>query len=151
LRVDDDGAAVFQLYRDYISELRQFIQQYGDPCVEPSPWWVADPDSQVHIARVDGRLAGFVINGWRSRVDPDTDSEILEFYIAPAARRCGVGRRLAVRGLSLLSGRAGFQVYFDNAPAQHFWTSVLSAAAVEFRSFAALDRSIPVIKYRFLC
>jgi ribosomal protein S18 acetylase RimI-like enzyme len=151
LLVNADGATFFQLYRDYLSELRQFIQQYGNSFVEPSPWWVDDPDSQVHIARVDGLLAGFVINGWRRRVDPDTDSEILECYVAPAARRHGVGRRLAVRGLSLLSGRAGFQVYFDNAPAQHFWTSVLSAAAVEFRSFAALDRSIPVIKYRFLC
>jgi ribosomal protein S18 acetylase RimI-like enzyme len=151
LHIDADGAAFFQLYRDYLSELSRFIQQYGNPIVEPSPWWVDDRDSQVHVARIEGHVAGFVIIGWRSQVDPDTESEILECYVAPARRRCGVGRRLAAQGLSLLSGRAGFQVYLDNAPAQNFWSSVLAGAGVEHRTFAAIDRNIPVIKYRFLC
>lgn len=149
LQIGVDGSAFFQLYRDYIVELNQYSRHYGNPFVEPTPWWVDDADAQVHVAKIEGQLAGFVINGWRSRVDPDTESEILECYVAPAARRCGVGRQLAGQGFSLLSGSAGFQVYLDNVPAQKFWTAVLADEAVDYRTFGAVDRNTPVIKYRF--
>ncbi|RIK44281.1 MAG: hypothetical protein DCC55_02930 [Chloroflexi bacterium] len=143
------GKALFQLYTAYINELSAFTRQYGAVWDAPRPWWLGDPDSLVHVARDGQHLAGFVINGWRSRVDPDTDSEILELYVAPPFRRSGCGRQLAHMGISLLSGRAGLQVYLDNTPAQRFWSTVLSGAGIVYRTYGAIDGLAPVVKFRF--
>jgi ribosomal protein S18 acetylase RimI-like enzyme len=149
LDIKRDGDAFYRLYLAYINELNGLLRIYGNPAVAPQPWWVDDPDSLVQVAHTGGQLAGFVINGWRSRVDKDTDSEILELYVASQFRRQGLGRRLAHLGLDQLSGRAGLQVYLDNTPAQAFWPLILAAAGIAYTILPAIDQNIPVIKFRF--
>lgn len=144
------GAAFYTLYLTYIDELSQYIRQYGNPYVQPQPWWADDPESIVQVGLDGDQLAGFVITGWGNRVDADTESEILEFYVAPAFRQQGMGRRLAQIGLAQLWGRAGFQVYFDNQRAERFWHRVLTANEVRYTTYPALESNIPVLKYRFL-
>ena len=150
LNQTQQGVAFYALYSAYIDELSQYIRQYGNPYIQPQPWWVEDPYSRVHVAQQDEQLVGFVINGWGSRVDGDTESEILEFYVAPAFRQQGLGRRLAWVGLTQLWGQAGFQVYFDNRRAEHFWHRALTANEMRYTTYPALESNIPVIKYRFL-
>jgi ribosomal protein S18 acetylase RimI-like enzyme len=150
LQLDRDGDAFYGLYLAYIGELNSWVRPYGNPYIQPQPWWVDDPDSLVQVAHAEGQLAGFVINGWRSRVDADTDSEILELYVAPAFRRQGLGQRLVQRALAHLNGVAGFQVYLDNEPAQRFWPQALRTSGIRYTTFAAVEHTIPVIKYRFV-
>jgi ribosomal protein S18 acetylase RimI-like enzyme len=149
LSVVKDGERFYAAYRAYIAELSDYLRGYGNISGQPQPWWVNDPDSLVQVAWVDDHLAGFVINGWGRRVDADTTSEILEFYVAPAFRGKGVGRHLAALGLSRLFGQAGFQVYFDNQRAERFWQWVLAEHNVTYTTYPAVENNIPVIKYRF--
>jgi ribosomal protein S18 acetylase RimI-like enzyme len=146
---DRDGDALLSLYAAYTRELERFVEPYRAVMNTPRAWWVGDADALVHLVRVGEQLAGFVINGWRKHVDRDTDSEVLELYVAPAFRRCGCGRQLAQVGISHLTGRAGLQVYLDNGPAQRFWPAVLERRGVTYRTYGALDGLVPVLKYRF--
>lgn len=149
LNLPHEGERFYATYLAYIDELSNYIRHYGNPYVQPQPWWVNDPDSVVYGGWIAGELAGFVINGWGKRVDADTTSEILEFYVAPAFRGAGVGRQLAQFGLTRLFDQAGFQVYFDNQRAARFWQRVLLANHVTYTTYPAVENNIPVIKYRF--
>lgn len=149
LSVVDEGERFYEVYCDYIAELGDYIRQYGNTYTQPQPWWVNDPDSLVHVAWAGEQIVGFVINGWGRRVDADTTSEILEFYVTPAFRGNAVGRELAALGFAHVFGQAGFQVYFDNQRAERFWNRALAENRMTYTTFPAVENNIPVIKYRF--
>jgi predicted acetyltransferase len=96
-------------------------------------YW-SEPDREVMLIRVAGRIAGFVMVNAYSHSRLPLDHEIAEFFVARKHRRSGVGRMAA---LQVIRGRPGLwelAVARRNISAQHFWRGVaaeLAGAAVE--------------------
>jgi ribosomal protein S18 acetylase RimI-like enzyme len=126
--------AFFELLAAYHRELDPF-----DPLAEVSPWdaeqyrsAVLDDleDREILWIEAEGQRAGFVM----VRTLPDWPDEsrrvatISEFYVAPASRRRGIGRR-AVEALLAEHRRRGTHlveadILRDNDAARAFWASL---------------------------
>jgi ribosomal protein S18 acetylase RimI-like enzyme len=51
---------------------------------------LSDPDSRVRVIQIDGRRVGYF---WLER-RPESVAHLLDFFVAPADRRTGIGGRL---------------------------------------------------------
>ena len=96
-----------------------------DECVTYN-WWIRDQCRQFLIL-ADGHPAGFVIvNAGPEHLPPETDYELLDFFIAHKYRRQGVGRQAARAAFDPFHGRWHVEQLAGNAPAVAFWQSVIA-------------------------
>ena len=94
------------------------------------PVWLNDDRQATFIVETDGTLCGFVTaHQWGPPPIYQADTEVYldELYVAPEARRRGLGRQLveAVRdwATSLGAVRIRLQALHANAAAQAFWAA----------------------------
>jgi len=139
---DDDRAWIRAAYRGYVSELsvaRSGIFPVSDEWRsrddEMLADWIRDPAAHPFVILADGARAGFArvirLPSWPRG---GADFRMSEFFIAPAARRRGVGGRAAMLLFSRFEGE--WEVVEDaaNRPALEFWRRVIGAqAAGRFR------------------
>jgi predicted acetyltransferase len=89
-----------------------------------SRYW-SEPDRHPFVILADRRTAGFALV---RDVEPDVLHEMSEFYVVPALRRQGVGRRAATLLFERFGGRWQLQFAVANARARSFWRFVVPAA-----------------------
>ena len=94
------------------------------------PMWLDDDTRRVFVAEVDGTIQGFAsAHRWGPPPIYAESSEVYldEIYVAPEARRCGLGSQLveAVREWAegLGSERVRLQVLAENDDAHGFWNA----------------------------
>jgi predicted acetyltransferase len=141
-RNDDDRAWIRAVYRDYVSELS--LSRSGIFPVS-AEWrsrddelladWIRDPAAHPFVILADGARAGFArvirLPAWPRG---GADFRMSEFFIAPAARRRGVGARAAVLLFSRFEGEWEVLEDAENRAALAFWRRVIgSQAAGRFR------------------
>ena len=97
-------------------------------------YW-SDPARLPFLARVDGKLAGFVLVRRVSELQRDGDAyDMAEFFVLRGYRRRGIGSALAERVWLRYPGWWQVRVMANNAAAFRFW-----AAAIESFTGKALD------------
>jgi len=100
-------------------------------------------------SRWRGQPCGFaLVNRW-SASGLGTDFSIAEFYIAPAARRSGVGREAASRLLSARPGLWELGVLAGNEPALAFWPSVIAQVGADAPERIVADGEV-IYRFRIL-
>jgi predicted acetyltransferase len=87
------------------------------------PQWLNEKGCHPYVAEVDGVPVGFVFVGDREfeHRDYDSDFMVVEFWIAPEARRAGAGTALAKAVFAKHPGRWELNVLEKNARALRFW------------------------------
>jgi GNAT superfamily N-acetyltransferase len=76
------------------AQAAELVERYGGwegAGAEPEPEWFDDPDGCFLIARLDGEPVGCA---GICRCEGDRTAELRRMYVAPAARRVGIGRAL---------------------------------------------------------
>ncbi len=93
--------------------------------------WLSDETQAIFVAEQEGTIEGFATaHRWGPPPIYAESSEVYldELYVAPAARRQGLGTQLvhAVRhwGESLGAGRVRLQMMTSNPEAKAFWTAL---------------------------
>lgn len=139
---DEDRVWIRAVYRDYLSELS--VSRSGLFPVS-AEWrsrddelladWIRDPAAHPFVILADGVRAGFArvtrLPAWPRG---GADFRMSEFFIAPAARRRGVGARAAMLLFSRFEGEWEVLEDVGNRPALAFWRRVIAAqAAGRFR------------------
>jgi predicted acetyltransferase len=141
-RNDDDRAWIGVAYRDYVSELslsRSGIfpvsAEWHSRDEELLSDWIRDPAAHPFVILADGARAGFArvtrLPAWPRG---GADFRMSEFYIAPGARRRGVGARAARVLFCRFEGEWEVSEDGANRPALAFWRRVIGAqSAGRFR------------------
>jgi predicted acetyltransferase len=136
-RNDDDRAWIRVVYRDYVSELsvsRSGIfpvsAEWASRDDELLADWIRDPAAHPFVILADGARAGFArvirLPAWPRG---GADFRMSEFFIAPAARRRGVGARAAVLLFSRFEGEWEVLEDAENRAALAFWRRVIGSQA----------------------
>jgi predicted acetyltransferase len=103
-----------------------------DECARHN-WWIRDRCVRYAI-RAGGAAVGFAIVCEELDVLPyeipaGTDWELVDFYVAPKARRAGVGLEAARQLLDRHRGRGLLFTLAQNTAAQAFWRRALAGVA----------------------
>jgi predicted acetyltransferase len=144
---DLDELAVRNMLVGYLSELAAWdpglvINDVGLPVWKdfglPGPrtgpeaaqhnWWIRDDCERLVFREGDAAVGFAVVASPPAHLDDPFDHEFVDFYLAPKARRRGLGRSVVGR---ILAERPGSWVLFTlagNVTAQAFWRQVLAAA-----------------------
>jgi len=93
------------------------------------PLYWTDPDAHhAFLILADSHVAGFVLATRGSPAgDMATDLDVAEFFVLPAYRRSGVGRRAAIALWDQLPGRWVVRVSEANGAGLHFWADVIAS------------------------
>ena len=133
----DDRAWIRAAYRDYLSELsasRSGIfpvsAEWRSRDDEFLAGWFRDPAAHPFVILADGTRAGFALVA-RQPAWPrgGADFRMSEFFVAPAARRRGVGAHAAMLLFSRFDGEWEVLEDAGNRPALAFWRRVIGALA----------------------
>jgi len=92
------------------------------------PYWTEPhPSKQVWLFEVGEQVAGFAFVGKKPfpYMSEGADQRLVEFYVAPAFRRSGIGAAAATALFDRLPGRWELSELPDNAQAVAFWRAVL--------------------------
>lgn len=84
------------------------------------------PGRQAYLARVDERLAGFVLVDEHVPHRGGTGRYLAEFFVLRRYRRQGVGRAMAVQTFDRYKGYWEIAEVGPNTPAQGFWRAVIN-------------------------
>jgi predicted acetyltransferase len=96
-----------------------------DPGFDLQRYW-EKPGFWAYLARVEGRLAGFVLVSSRVRHRPKPGRYIDEFFVLRCYRRQGVGRALAFQTFDSFRGYWEITQIGANTSAQAFWRKVIA-------------------------
>ena len=141
---EETAPALRNLFTVYFSELSQWddlvaLNEWGLPVWTafgvPMPrthdectaynWWIRG-DCRRFLILADGKIAGFVIvNAGPEFLPPDTDFEVLDFFVAHKYRRRGVGDAAARAVFDRFRGRWEVEQLAGNLPAVTFWNRVI--------------------------
>ncbi len=141
---EETAQTVRNLFTVYFSELSQWddllaLNEWGLPVWTafgvPMPrthdecaaynWWIRG-DCRRFLIYADGKVAGFVIvNPGPQFLPPDTDFEVLDFFVAHKHRRRGVGEAAARAVFDQFRGRWEVEQLAGNLPAVAFWNRVV--------------------------
>ena len=100
-------------------------------------WWIRDDCERLVIREGDAAVGFAIVASPPRHLDVDVDHELVDFYVAPKVRKCGIGRSAARR---IIDERVGSWILFTlagNVGAQAFWRRVLDAPFV--RDVVELD------------
>lgn len=132
---EEDRAWIRAAYRDYLAELSasrsglfpmagEWLSREADLVAA----WFRDSSSQPFVILADGRPAGFALVARCAPWPPGAPQfRMSEFFVAPSARRRGVGTRAATLLFSRFDG--DWEVLEDesNRDALAFWRRVIGA------------------------
>lgn len=122
----DDTGLIASLLDDYLRELSAYRDQPAGPTDSSGyrhldAYW-SEAGRHAFLIRREGRVAGFAF----IRDPASTGSaahEFTEFYIEPASRRLGIGRRGVYAIWKRFPGNWQFQVHARNSGGVRFWSS----------------------------
>lgn len=130
----EDKLIMRRLVDAYATEMAAYGE--GEPLRYFEAYW-RDASRWPYLIQRDAAVVGFVwVNTW-SPSGRGTDFAVAEFYVAPEARRSGVGRDAAAAVFQAHPGRWELAVLPSNAAALIFWLKAI--AAVEGRDAERLD------------
>jgi len=90
-------------------------------------WWIRD-SCELLLIEADGHPAGFVIINLRPQnLPPESDFDLLDFFVAHKYRRRGVGRQAALLAFARHRGRWEVAELAGNSAAAAFWNQVIGA------------------------
>lgn len=88
------------------------------------------PPYENYIARVDGKIAGFVVIGDRSYLTGDRSvRDVAQFFVMRRYRRKGLGKAMAANVFDMYPGRWEIRVMNENTAAQAFWRRTICGYA----------------------
>ena len=93
-------------------------------------WWIRDACDRFVIREGDSAVGFAIVASPPDHLNEPFDHEFVDFYVAPKARRRGLGRSAVAR---IIAERPGSWVLFTlagNVGAQAFWRQVLAAPAI---------------------
>ena len=134
----EDQEVLANLLELYIYDFTEFIPndlnedgRFGYP--ELSSFW-SDPRRTPFFAKVDGKLAGFVLIQQESPISSQLSGDshvwdIVEFFVLRRYRRGGTGTQLAHQVWRRHPGRWQVRVRDNNLPARKFWQSTVDSFA----------------------
>jgi predicted acetyltransferase len=141
------------LYQLYIHDMSEWLGleagAEGRFDFDTGVLWRAD--SAVHLARVDGSLAGFGVvqsaRPWLGRAAP---RDVKDLFVLRRHRREGVGRALAQHLWREVPGEWLVRVLVANRPAGTFWRAAVRDFCGEaFEESVAEDRGRQWVHLRF--
>lgn len=118
----EDRDAFVAMVRDYVSEIAPGLPPVAAEHIAQT---LDDPAREALLIRERGGTQGFVL----IRHLPGGAHEMSEFYIAPGARRSGLGTRAARSALTRHPGRWQLGVAKGSPHARPFWTGVIAPLA----------------------
>jgi predicted acetyltransferase len=96
-------------------------------------WWIRGRCVRYAI-RIGNAALGFaIVADPPEHLEEPVDWEVVDFYVAPKARRTGVGSAAARELLRRHHGSAILFTLAENRVAQAFWRKVLAAGAEDVR------------------
>ncbi len=128
-----DAHLITALLDDYLRELaahREFPVGATNAANYPylDAYW-SEPGRQIFLIRSENAVIGFAFI--RKPISNESGAcQVAEFYIAPAARRHGRGRRAIETIWRLFPGSWELQVHARNSNAKHFWSECIATYAV---------------------
>lgn len=94
--------------------------------------YLNEPDREVFVARVDGKLAGFVFVKRGSEISGDAAAwDLAEFFVLRGHRRRGLGTRIAHDVWRMHPGHWDVRVMESNRAGLKFWHRAVAAFAGE--------------------
>jgi predicted acetyltransferase len=93
-------------------------------------WWIREDCERLVIREGDSAVGFAIIASPPHHIDEPFDHEVVDYYVAPKARRRGLGARVARR---ILAERPGSWILFTlagNNGSQAFWRQVLKGPPV---------------------
>lgn len=131
-----DRAWIQSQYAEYLEDLSRLSMntgvfpaagEYGEREQELMARWFADDSSHPLIVLKDERPVGFALVSRPPRNQRESiDFRMAEFFVAPKARRLGVGRDAALLIFGRFAGAWEITEFQYNKPAVTFWRSVVS-------------------------
>ncbi|SOB90682.1 predicted acetyltransferase [Alloalcanivorax xenomutans] len=120
-----------QNLRDLLTRYLLELSRYGDvDTAYPyfGSYWDNNEPRWPYLARHGSENVGFaLVNTW-SPSSKGTDFAMAEFYIAPHARKSGVGCEVAKRVLTQHPGIWELSITSLNDPAKRFWPKAIKAS-----------------------
>lgn len=125
--------ALRAMYEHYVGELVSFGAAYtkdADGVWQPDyfPYWSAPEDfAETLLLRAGEGVAGFAFVGRRPfpYMSAEVDLRVVEFYVVPAYRGCGIAGRAALQLLTARPGSWELSVLIGNDRALKFWRRVV--------------------------
>lgn len=113
-------------FSEFLGAGRMGLDETGrfDPG-EPLDCYFNQPNHWAYLARVDGRLGGFVLVNDQVELRQGPGRNIDEFFVLRVYRRQGVGRALAFQAFDTYRGYWEVAQIHPNKPAQAFWRKVI--------------------------
>lgn len=87
--------------------------------------YLTEREHRAYLARVNGRLGGFVLIKDRPEQRDRPGRYLAEFFVMRPYRRLGVGRSLAFQTFDTYQGYWELAIVGPNTPAQAFWRRVV--------------------------
>ncbi len=102
--------------------------------------YLTEKDHRAYLARVNGKLGGFVLIKDRPEQRDRPGRYLAEFFVMRPYRRLGVGRMLAFQTFDTYRGYWELAVVGPNTPAQAFWRRVVDEyTGGRFEEFTTQD------------
>jgi predicted acetyltransferase len=150
---EHEAASLHRWVDAYFSEVAKFRERPIGPVDAAGyrylPLYWTEPGRHPFFLQADGTVAGFALVR-EVVLEAASYSELAEFFIQPASRRAGVGRRAARAVWQAFPGQWELQVALANRPATAFWHTCIEAVAsgaVSREEFLGEDGRR--IRYRF--
>jgi predicted acetyltransferase len=102
--------------------------------------YLTQKDHRAYLARVNGRLGGFVLIKDKPEQRDRAGCYLAEFFVMRPYRGQGVGRMMAFQAFDTYRGYWELAVVGPNTPAQAFWRKVVDAyTRGRFEEFTTYD------------
>lgn len=115
-----------QFYQyDFTEFLPGDVDEHGEYPYIDVQRYLTEKGHRAYLARVNGKLGGFVLVRDRPEQRERPGRYLAEFFIMRPYRRLGVGRALAFQTFDTYRGYWELAIVGPNTPAQAFWHKVV--------------------------
>ncbi len=143
---------ILDLLQEYLVEMAEYSGEsvggdgfFDDPHIDL--YWQEDTRYPFFITLSD-KVVGFVLVRRLEKQRQRVFHSIAEFYVQPAYRLQGIGRRAAILAFKRFPGWWHVAQEADNYPAQVFWQRVIhDLTGGEFRVISQPDWDGPVLEF----
>jgi predicted acetyltransferase len=123
-RIALHNLAQFYQY-DFAEFLPSDLDEQGEYPYMDVGRYLSEKDHRAYLARINGKLGGFVLVKDRPEQRNRAGCYLAEFFVMRPYRRMGVGRTLAFRTFDTFRGYWELAIVGPNTPAQAFWRKVV--------------------------
>jgi predicted acetyltransferase len=124
-----DRNALHNLAQFYQYDFTEFlpgdVDEQGEYPYMDVQRYLTDKGHRAYLARVNGKLGGFVLVRDRPEQRDRSGRYLAEFFVMRPYRQLGVGRTLAFQTFDTFRGYWELAIVGPNIPAQAFWRKVV--------------------------